>query len=152
MTDRTVEVWIGSTMEEEPRLAYATADLHLEAPNWSADGNSLYLNGGGRLWRLDLGTTTLHEVSFSGLPPINNDHVLDPARGLIYLSANDGHIYRAPIASGAAVCTKRANAASGTCCEPVTVLGLELVLVLVEPCVSVLTVAVVPVEVELPVT
>ena len=34
------------------------------------------------------------------LPPINNDHVLDPARGLIYLSANDGHIYVAPIAGG----------------------------------------------------
>lgn len=102
MTDRTVEVWIGSTVEDEPRLVYTTNDLHLEAPNWSADGDSLYLNGDGRLWRLDLADPALHEVSFSGLPPINNDHALDAERGLIYLSANDGHIYRAPIAGGAA--------------------------------------------------
>ena len=36
------------------------------------------------------------------LPPINNDHVVDAGRGLIYLSANDGHIYVAPIEGGTA--------------------------------------------------
>ena len=36
------------------------------------------------------------------LPTINNDHVVDGARGQIYLSANDGHIYRAPIGGGTA--------------------------------------------------
>jgi Tol biopolymer transport system component len=101
MTNATVEIWIGSTAGDAPRLAYTTTDLHLEAPNWSADGDSLYLNGDGRFWRLDLGdTVTLHEVLFDGLPPINNDHVPDPERGLIYFSANDGHIYAAPIGGG----------------------------------------------------
>jgi len=34
------------------------------------------------------------------LPPINNDHVVDAGRRLIYLSANDGHIWVAPLAGG----------------------------------------------------
>lgn len=111
MTGRTVEVWIASPGEEAPYLAYTTRDLHLEAPNWSPSGDSLYLNGDGRLWRLDIGdTATLHEVLFDSLPPINNDHVLDPARGLIYLSANDGHIYRAPMDGGHA---ERVTSAEG---------------------------------------
>ena len=41
-------------------------------------------------------------MPIEGLPPINNDHVLDPPRGLIYLSANDGHIYVAPTSGGKA--------------------------------------------------
>jgi Tol biopolymer transport system component len=41
-------------------------------------------------------------VGFVGLPPINNDHVLDADRGRIYLSANDGHIYMAPMDGGRA--------------------------------------------------
>jgi TolB protein len=102
MTGRNVEIWIGSTAQEEPDLVYTTRELHLEAPNWLPSGDSLVLNGDGRLWRLDLGTASLHEVVFDGLPPINNDHVLDPGRGLIYLSANDGHIYKAPIDGGRA--------------------------------------------------
>ena len=35
-----------------------------------------------------------------GLPAINNDHVLDPDGRHIYLSAKDGHIYRAALAGG----------------------------------------------------
>jgi len=42
----------------------------------------------------------LEQVVFDGLPPINNDHVVDAGRGLIYLSANDGHIWVAPVAGG----------------------------------------------------
>ncbi|MEG7628347.1 TolB family protein, partial [Listeria monocytogenes] len=44
----------------------------------------------------------LTPVPLDGLPPINNDHVLDAARALVYLSANDGHIYVAPIDGGRA--------------------------------------------------
>jgi dipeptidyl aminopeptidase/acylaminoacyl peptidase len=75
----------------------------LEAPNWSPDGHGLFLNGDGLLWRLGLGPEiALGEVPMKDLPPINNDYVLDAARGLIYMSANDGHIYVAPIAGGTA--------------------------------------------------
>jgi Tol biopolymer transport system component len=39
-------------------------------------------------------------VALDGLPPINNDHVVDAGRRLNYLSANDGHIWVAPVAGG----------------------------------------------------
>ena len=41
-------------------------------------------------------------MEIADLPAINNDHVVDAPRGLIYLSANDGHLYVAPIAGGTA--------------------------------------------------
>ena len=57
----------------------------------------------GLLWRLDLEPEVeLSVVPIENLPPINNDHVLDPPRGLIYMSANDGHIYVAPVTGGTA--------------------------------------------------
>ena len=73
---------------------YISESVLLEATNWAPDGQSLLLNGDGLLWRLDLmPTVELKQVIIDGLPPINNDHVLDAPRDLIYLSANDGHIY-----------------------------------------------------------
>jgi TolB protein len=41
-------------------------------------------------------------MSYRRSTTINNDHVVDAERGLIYLSANDGHIYVAPIEGGTA--------------------------------------------------
>jgi len=84
-------------------LVYSTDTLLLEAPNWAPDGPALLLNGDGLLWRLDLEPEVeLRAVHIADLPPINNDHVLDPGGELIYLSANDGHIYVAPIEGGTA--------------------------------------------------
>jgi Tol biopolymer transport system component len=95
-------VWIGGPDRAEPELLFETADLLVEAPNWSLDGRSLYLNGDGRLWRLDLESarTDLVPVDFDHLPELNNDHVLDPDGEHIYLSAMDGHIYRGALAGG----------------------------------------------------
>ena len=84
-------------------MVYSSDDLLLEAPNWAPDGGALLLNGDGLLWRLSVEHGTLEQVVIESLPPINNDHVLDAPRGLIYLSANDGHLYVAPIAGGEAV-------------------------------------------------
>ena len=95
------EVWVFDLDSDGPVLVHTTDELLLEAPNWAPDGKALLLNGHGRLWRLDLGGD-LHQVPIAELPAINNDHVLDAPRGLIYLSANDGHLYVAPIAGGAA--------------------------------------------------
>ena len=74
----------------------------MEAPNWSSDGDALFLNGNGVLWRLDVAApgSGLAEIVHEGLPAINNDHVLDPDGRHIYLSANDGHIYRAALSGG----------------------------------------------------
>ena len=97
------QVWIGGPDLPVPELVLETEELLVEAPNWSLDGDALYLNGNGVLWRLDLSTgagSGLTEVAHEGLPAINNDHVLDPDGRHIYLSANDGQIYRAALAGG----------------------------------------------------
>ena len=97
------EVWTAGVDGAPADLAYTDETMLLEAPNWTPDGRGLLLNGLGQLWRLDLGSAPrLRRVPLTGIPPINNDHVPDPPRGLIYLSANDGHIYVAPIEGGAA--------------------------------------------------
>ena len=97
------EVWIAEVEGGSAELVYSTNTLLLEAPNWAPDGGGLLLNGDGHLWRLELGPeAALQLVPIDELPPINNDHVLDAKRGLIYLSANDGHIYVAPVAGGTA--------------------------------------------------
>jgi TolB protein len=97
------EVWIAEVTDRSAELAYATDTLLLEAPNWAPNGRGLLLNGDGLLWRLDLEPEVeLKQVPIDDLPPINNDHVLDAERGLIYLSANDGHIYVAPVEGGTA--------------------------------------------------
>jgi TolB protein len=97
------EVWIAAVDSESAQSVYSTETLLLEAPNWAPDGGGLLLNGDGALWRLDLEPDVeLRRLPIDDLPPINNDHVLDAERGLIYLSANDGHIYVAPIEGGSA--------------------------------------------------
>lgn len=97
------EVWVADVDGSEPRLVHTSRERLLEAPNWAPDGRSLLLNGDGLLWRLDLDRSELDPVELPGVPPLNNDHVLDPPRGLVYLSANDGHIWRAPLGGGEAV-------------------------------------------------
>src|SRR4029078_2720246 len=44
---------------------------------------------------------------------MNTDHVVHPAGTSIYLSANDGHLYRAPIDGGSATCVTRAGSNDG---------------------------------------
>ncbi|MHC6219135.1 TolB family protein [Arthrobacter sp. MMS24-S77] len=94
------EVWIASTTGTS-ELVFATDDLLLEAPNWTLDGQALILNGDGALWRLDL-SGGLEKIAITGVPDLNNDHVLAPDGATIYLSANDGHIYRADLRGGEA--------------------------------------------------
>ena len=97
------EVWVVDVENGSASLVHTSDTQLFEAPNWAADGDALLLNGDGLLWRLDLGPeSTLSVVPLGGLPPVNNDHVLDRSRGLIYMSANDGHIYVAPVAGGTA--------------------------------------------------
>lgn len=93
------EVWIASVTGES-HLVYSTDELLLEAPNWTLDGAALVLNGGGKLWTLDVSGGKPAEVPLTGVPDLNNDHVLGPDGERIFLSANDGHIYRASLREG----------------------------------------------------
>ncbi|GAA0955840.1 TolB family protein [Virgisporangium aurantiacum] len=96
------QIWSGGPATDRPDLVFETRDRLIEAPNWSLDGRSLYVNGDGRLWRLDLDAPAgLEAIDFDGLPDINNDHVLDPDGDHIFMSANDGHIYRGALIGGA---------------------------------------------------
>jgi Tol biopolymer transport system component len=95
------EVWIASVTGKS-ELLYSTDTILLEAPNWTLDGSALILNGDGKLWRLDVASGALEQVPLTGVPDLNNDHVLAPDGDTIFLSANDGHIYRAPLAGGTA--------------------------------------------------
>jgi Tol biopolymer transport system component len=96
------QIWLGGPGIDEPELVLDTGDVLLEAPNWSLDGESLFVNGNGRLWRFDFASTdkALVPIEFVDLPAINNDHVLDPDGLHIYLSAMDWHIYRGALSGG----------------------------------------------------
>ncbi|MDI2033356.1 TolB family protein [Paenarthrobacter nitroguajacolicus] len=95
------EVWTAS-VTGETELLFSTDEILLEAPNWTFDGSALILNGDGKLWRLDTDTRELAHIPISGGPDLNNDHVLAPDGRNIFLSANDGHIYRALLSGGPA--------------------------------------------------
>nr|WTB30669.1 hypothetical protein OG781_15240 [Streptomyces sp. NBC_00830] len=76
-------------------------DLLLEAPNWGADGGTLYLNGDGGLWAVSLDAPDKpRRIAHEGLPAINNDHVLDPSSASIFMSAMDGQIYEGALDGG----------------------------------------------------
>jgi TolB protein len=72
-----------STLETVPiasrdrRAVYHTLD-HIEAPNWSRDGQSLWFNSAGRLYRLPVfgGKPELVDTGFAN--KCNNDHGLSP--------------------------------------------------------------------------
>jgi len=99
-SQQRTEVWVAD-IGGSAQPVYSSATTLFEAPNWAPDGQGLLLNGNGLLWRLDLDPLALNQVTIPGLPPINNDYVVDATSGVIYLSANDGHIYVAPIDGGA---------------------------------------------------
>ncbi|GAA4686359.1 TolB family protein [Frondihabitans cladoniiphilus] len=100
-TGQRSEVWTAPAEGGPATLLFTTDTILIEAPNWSADGESLYVNGAGKLWRLDVASpTALHEVEFVGLPPINNDHVLTRDGQWVFLSAMDGHIYKGALTGG----------------------------------------------------
>lgn len=67
-------------------------------------GDALILNGAGVLWRIALGNPGLQQIEIGNVPPLNNDHVLDPNGTHIFMSAyDDWQLYRAPLSGGDAV-------------------------------------------------
>jgi TolB protein len=95
-------VHVHDAVTGDDTVVHTSSTSLLEAPNWTAD-DRLLLNGDGVLWSLapEPGAAPVR-IAHEGLPEINNDHVLAPDGVAVYLSAMDGHIYRAPIAGGPA--------------------------------------------------
>ena len=85
-------------------LVYATDQVLFEAPNWTKNGD-LILNGDGVLWSLPSdGGVEPEKIEISGVPELNNDHVLASDHESIYVSAyDDWHIYKAPLTGGSAI-------------------------------------------------
>jgi len=93
----TLDVDSGAT-----ELVHESSELLLEAPNWSADGRWLVVNGHGRLFRVRPAPgSEPEEVPLGGVPPINNDHVLSPDGRTAFVSADDGHLWAVPLEGGA---------------------------------------------------
>ncbi|WP_460084337.1 TolB family protein [Roseibium sp. LAB1] len=80
------------------------ADRHLEAPNWTPDGEALIVNGGGRLYRLPIDHPELLEIGTGFASTLNNDHGLSPDGSM--LAVSDGTetgascIYTLPVTGG----------------------------------------------------
>ncbi|WP_423918746.1 biopolymer transporter Tol [Frigoribacterium sp. 2-23] len=80
-------------------VVFESATLLVEAPNWSPDGRWLVVNGDGLLWRLAVDGSSsgvLEPVALGDVPEINNDHVIAPDQGSVFVSARDGHLYEVP--------------------------------------------------------
>ncbi|SDS84650.1 TolB family protein [Actinoplanes derwentensis] len=89
-------------VERTATVVHTSTAVLFEAPNWTRDGQ-LVLNGDGLLWTMAAdGSAPPRAVPFTGLPDLNNDHVLAPDSASIYLSADDGHIYRGRLSGGPA--------------------------------------------------
>ncbi len=84
------------------RTVYETDERLFEAPNWTGDGD-LIVNGDGVLWALPAdGTAAPEQIAITGVPSLNNDHVLSPDGRSVFVSANDFHLYEAPLRGGTA--------------------------------------------------
>lgn len=95
-------IHIHDAVTGDDTVVHESDDVLFEAPNWSADGEALLVNGNGTLWSLAPERAAQPQrVEHEGLPEINNDHVLDPDGRSVFMSAMDGHIYRGALRGGA---------------------------------------------------
>lgn len=72
----------------------------IEAPNWTPGGERLVFNAGGQLWSIGIDGQGLRLLDTAPLSDLNNDHVLSPDGRLIYVSSNNGHLYRVDAEGG----------------------------------------------------
>ncbi len=67
------------------RVVYVTP-TRIEAPNWSRDGQALYFNSGGRIYRFPLKGSTPELIDTGFATRCNNDHGLSPDGTLLAIS------------------------------------------------------------------
>ena len=88
-------------------------ELHIEAPNWSRDGKYLVINGGGSLYRVDLGNPELTRIDTGFATRCNNDHGISPDGTMLVISDStemaESRIYTVPIGGGMATLVQGAT-------------------------------------------
>lgn len=101
LRDRQIsQLVVASRDGDSLNVIYETSEL-IEAPNWTPDGKWLIYNGDGRLFRISPdGLVGPSRINTAPVEDLNNDHILSPDGKSIYLSANDGHLYRVPAEGG----------------------------------------------------
>ena len=130
---QTCRVRVVEAATGESQTIHEDADVLFEAPNWSA-GNEFILNGDGVLWRMPAdGSQRPAVIPHDGLPELNNDHVLAPDGHSVYVSANDGHLYAAPLAGGATRRVTRAGAGHWHFLHGVSPDGTQLAYIALNP-------------------
>jgi TolB protein len=100
-TGQSCRIMIRDVAAHSSTVVHTSRERLYEAPNWSADGE-LVLNADGRLWTVPATGGSPQPVELTGVPALNNDHVLDPDGRHVFVSAADGHIHRAALTGGAA--------------------------------------------------
>jgi TolB protein len=101
---------VASTLETisiastDRRVVYHTTD-HIEAPNWSRDGESLIFNSGGSLFRIPVAGGEPVKIDTGDLHRLNNDHGLSPDGKTLVVSdqtkPGGSRIYTLPATGGA---------------------------------------------------
>jgi Tol biopolymer transport system component len=105
---QTTRIRVFDVASRTARTVYETAERLYEAPNWTRDDH-LLVNGDGVLWTIPVTADASRseriaprQIHIDGVPPLNNDHVLHPSGESVFVSANDFHLYEAPIGGGTA--------------------------------------------------
>jgi Tol biopolymer transport system component len=81
----------------------SSAETLFEAPNWHPDAQWIVVNAEGALFRVAMHSPSeLERIPSTGLPEVNNDHLVSPDGARHYVSANDGHLHSLPWAGGQA--------------------------------------------------
>jgi Tol biopolymer transport system component len=100
--DQSCRIRIWNRADRTVTTVHESTERLYEAPNWTGDGR-LVVNADGALWTLPSdGSGNPQRVDLEGVPPLNNDHVLDPDGVTVHVSANDFHIWSASLAGGPA--------------------------------------------------
>lgn len=86
------------------KAVYITSD-HIEAPNWTRDGDAYIFNGGGRIYRLEVGAGTPALIDTGFAIRCNNDHGISPDGKTLVISDNSQEdrnsiIYTLPLSGG----------------------------------------------------
>jgi len=93
-----------SIASKDRRVVYQTGD-HIEAPNWSHDGNWLLFNSKGRLWRMPVAGGEPRTIDTGFATRCNNDHGISPDGTQLVISDQSqgdrrSRIYILPVGGG----------------------------------------------------